>query len=173
MERRTPDHPTVAEFRPRLGKQIREVGKQVNHVALDMGFIALQEVATDETLVKASCPPQVEHATATRETLDKRLAQLEELWHSAQKRPEHKTTPTKRDDSCRKLYPKRVSDAQTATVRVHRPPVPCQRPVSKDESQPAARQSTQHCRNVREMKRQPPYSAETANSGRARGDSST
>lgn len=80
MEGRTPDHSTFAEFRTRFGKEIREVGKQVNHVALDLGFIALQEVATDGTLVKAN---NSRHATATRETLEKRLAQLDEQLEKA------------------------------------------------------------------------------------------
>lgn len=82
MDARTPDHSTFAEFRTKFGKEIRETARKVNHLALTMGFIALGEVATDGTTVKANSS---RHATATREKIEKRLAELDEQLEKALK----------------------------------------------------------------------------------------
>lgn len=80
VERRVIDHSTFSNFRRGFGKELREVFKQVNHVAMKMGFITLEEVATDGTQVKSS---NSRYNTGTAEKIAKRLETLEAEFEQA------------------------------------------------------------------------------------------
>jgi transposase len=74
VERREIDHSTFANFRRKYGKELKDVFKQVSHIALKMGYITLEEVATDGTQVKSS---NSRYNTSTAKKIAKRLEELE------------------------------------------------------------------------------------------------
>ena len=75
VECRVIDHSTFAKFRKRFAPQLKEVGKQVVHLAMEMGYVTLVEVATDGTLVKAN---NSRYAAKTKKTIEVLLAEVSE-----------------------------------------------------------------------------------------------
>ena len=73
---RVPDHSTIAAFHAESSSLVKSVFAQVGRIALDMGYIALVDVATDGTQVRSN---NSRFATATREKLEERLAKLNEF----------------------------------------------------------------------------------------------
>jgi len=52
-EGRTIDHDTICKFRTKFKEPLKELFKQINHIAMEMGLIQLLEVAFDGTRIKA------------------------------------------------------------------------------------------------------------------------
>jgi transposase len=73
-ERRTIDHDTICKFRTRFQKPLKELFKQVGHLAMRMGLIRLLEVAFDGTRVKANAS---RYHTWTVQRVEAVLAELE------------------------------------------------------------------------------------------------
>lgn len=74
VEGRTIDHSTFACFRTKFKNQIKSLFKQIGCHLYYLGYIKLEEVATDGTQVRANSS---RHRTINRETLDKLVKQLE------------------------------------------------------------------------------------------------
>jgi transposase len=74
MEGRTPDHTTFAKFRTRFKVQIRDLFRFLGCMALEMGLARLTGIALDGTRMRANSS---RHATATAQTLEERLAELD------------------------------------------------------------------------------------------------
>ena len=75
VEGRQIDHSTFADFRVKFKTELKSTFKQVGRIAMRMGYIRLFEVATDGTQMQADSS---RHETASAETIEKRLAQLEQ-----------------------------------------------------------------------------------------------
>ena len=74
VERRGIDHSTFCDFRHRFGAELKDLFRQVGRVAMTMGLVRLNQVSLDGTKVAANSSP---HATATAQTLEGRLAELD------------------------------------------------------------------------------------------------
>jgi len=68
------DHATFCNFRKRFGKELKDLFRQVAHLAMRMGLIRLNQVALDGTKVKANSS---RHATAKASTIARRLQALD------------------------------------------------------------------------------------------------
>lgn len=75
VEGRTIDHSTFCDFRTRFKRQLKDLFRQIGRLALHMGLVSLNQVALDGTRVKANSSA---HATASAQTLEQRLAFLDE-----------------------------------------------------------------------------------------------
>lgn len=75
VEGRHIDHSTFCGFRTRFEKELKDLFKQIGRVALRMGLVRLNQVALDGTRVRANSS---RHATASAQTLEERLATLDE-----------------------------------------------------------------------------------------------
>ena len=80
VECRGIDHSTFAGFRKRFGEQLKEIGKQVVHLAMEMGYVTLVEVATDGTLLKANSS---RFGARTKKTIEALLAEVSEALEKA------------------------------------------------------------------------------------------
>jgi len=74
LEGRTPDHTTFAKFRTRHKSAIRDLFRFLGRTALEMGLARLTGIALDGTRVRANSS---RHATATAQTIEGRLAELD------------------------------------------------------------------------------------------------
>ena len=83
-EGRTIDHSTIAIFRGKFRKPLKQLFKQINRVAIAMGLIKLVEVAFDGTRVKANAS-RLHTWTAQRveEVLKELEAEMERLLNEA------------------------------------------------------------------------------------------
>ena len=68
------DHATFCNFRKRFGKELKDLFRQIAHLAMRMGLIRLNQVALDGTKVKANSSA---HATAAASTIARRLQALD------------------------------------------------------------------------------------------------
>lgn len=75
VEGRQIDHSTFCNFRTRFEKELKDLFKQIGRLAMGMGLIRLNQVALDGTRIRANSS---RHATASAQTLEERLAALEE-----------------------------------------------------------------------------------------------
>lgn len=71
------DHTTLAKFRTRFRKPLKELFRRVGRMAMTLGLIRLCEVAFDGTRVKSN---NSRHATRTAKTLEAKLTALDELF---------------------------------------------------------------------------------------------
>ena len=69
------DHATFCQFRTRFAKELKDLFGQVARVAMHLGLVRLNAVALDGTKVRANSS---RHETATAESIDRRLAALDE-----------------------------------------------------------------------------------------------
>ena len=74
-ESRTIDHSTIAGFRTRFKKELRELFRQTGRIAMKIGIIRLGEITFDGTRVKAN---NGRFETCTADDLEKKLAELVE-----------------------------------------------------------------------------------------------
>jgi transposase len=72
-EGRPIDHSTFCKFRTRFGKELKEIFRQLGHIAMTMGMVRLNQIALDGTKVRAHCSRQ----GATAETLSSRIEALD------------------------------------------------------------------------------------------------
>jgi transposase len=77
LQGRQIDHATFANFRTKFRKPLKDLFKQIGHVAMTLGLIRLGEVAFDGTRVRAN---NSRYATRTAKTLEEKLAALDELF---------------------------------------------------------------------------------------------
>ncbi len=77
MEGLRPDHTTLAKFRTRFREPLKDLFRQLGHIALTLGLVRLGEVAFDGTRVKAN---NSRFKTRTAKTLAEKLAALDELY---------------------------------------------------------------------------------------------
>jgi transposase len=77
LEGRRPDHTTLAKFRTRFHKPLKDLFKQLGRIALTLGLVRLGEVAFDGTRVKAN---NSRFKTRTAKTLEAKLQVLDELF---------------------------------------------------------------------------------------------
>lgn len=77
VEGRHIDHTTFNNFRTKFRQPLKELFKQIGHIALTLGLIRLGEVAFDGTRVKAN---NSRFRTRTAKTLDEKLRALDELY---------------------------------------------------------------------------------------------
>jgi transposase len=75
VEGRPIDHSTFCHFRTRFDRELKDLFKQMGRLAISMGLVRLNQVALDGTRVRANSS---RHATATAQTLESRLAALDE-----------------------------------------------------------------------------------------------
>jgi hypothetical protein len=75
VECRRIDHSTFAKFRKRFGPELKELGRQVVHIALKMECVTLAEVVTDGTLLKAN---NSRFAAKTKKSIEELLAKVDE-----------------------------------------------------------------------------------------------
>jgi len=68
------DHSTFCQFRTTFAEELKDLFRQVGHVAMNMGMVRLNQVALDGTKVKANSS---RHGAAGAATLEKRLAALD------------------------------------------------------------------------------------------------
>lgn len=73
-EGRVIDHSTFCGFRTRFQRELKQLFRQINLIAMRMGLIRLNQVAYDGTRVKANSSRQ---HTVSAKTLDERLAALD------------------------------------------------------------------------------------------------
>jgi len=69
------DHATFCEFRTRFAKELKGLFGELARVAMHMGLVRLNAVALDGTKVRANSS---RHETATAESIERRLAALDE-----------------------------------------------------------------------------------------------
>ncbi len=62
VEGRTIDHSTLCDFRTKFKRELEDLFRQIGRVAMHLGLISLNQVALDETRVKANSSP---HSTAS------------------------------------------------------------------------------------------------------------
>ena len=77
LEGRRPDHTTLAKFRTRFRDPLKDLFRQLGHIALTLGLVRLGEVAFDGTRVKAN---NSRFKTRTAKTLTEKLTALDELF---------------------------------------------------------------------------------------------
>ena len=77
LEGRRPDHTTLAKFRTRFRGPLKDLFRQLGHIALTLGLVRLGEVAFDGTRVKAN---NSRFKTRTAKTLEAKLQALDELF---------------------------------------------------------------------------------------------
>jgi transposase len=81
----TPDHSTLSGFRKKFKQPLKDLFKQVNRIALNMGLILLKEVGLDGTYVRAN---NSRHATTTAASLQEQLsaldAEIDQLFEQAE-----------------------------------------------------------------------------------------
>ncbi|MDA0810246.1 MAG: IS1182 family transposase [Planctomycetota bacterium] len=98
------DHTTLAKFRTRFRKPLKELFRRVGRMAMTLGLVRLCEVAFDGTRVKAN---NSRHATRTAKTLEEKLAALDELFEQMMAEQDaddaRQQTLTSRDDSPTRL----------------------------------------------------------------------
>lgn len=71
------DYSTIANFRTRFHEPLKDLFRQIGHIAMNLGLIRLGEVAFDGTRVKAS---NSRYNTRTAATLEEKLRALDELY---------------------------------------------------------------------------------------------
>lgn len=76
-QRRRLDYSTIARFRTRFHAPLKDLFRQIGHIAMNLGLIRLGEVAFDGTRVKAS---NSRYNTRTAATLEEKLRALDELY---------------------------------------------------------------------------------------------
>jgi len=69
------DHSTFCDFRTRFARELKGLFRQIGRVAMAIGIVRLNQVALDGTRVLADSS---RHATAKAETLEQRLAMLDQ-----------------------------------------------------------------------------------------------
>lgn len=74
VEGRTIDHSTFAGFRTRFERELKGLFREIVQVAVKLGLARLGVVALDGTQVRANSS---RHATASEETIQKRLAEID------------------------------------------------------------------------------------------------
>jgi transposase len=77
LEGRRPDYTTLAKFRTRFHKPLKDLFKQLGRIALTLGLMRLGEVAFDGTRIKAN---NSRFKTRTAKTLEAKLQVLDELF---------------------------------------------------------------------------------------------
>ena len=77
VENRRIDHTTFAKFRTKFHEPLKDLFRQIGHLAMSMGLISLCEVAFDGTRVKAN---NSRYKTRTAKTLAEKLKALDELF---------------------------------------------------------------------------------------------
>jgi transposase len=77
LEGRRPDHSTLAKFRTRFRQPLKDLFRQLGHIALTLGLVRLGEVAFDGTRVKAN---NSRFQTRTAKTLEAKLQALDALF---------------------------------------------------------------------------------------------
>lgn len=77
------DHTVFAKFRTRFRQPLKDLFKQIGHIAMKLGLIRLGEVAFDGTRVKAN---NSRHETRTAKTLETKLQKLDELFEELMSR---------------------------------------------------------------------------------------
>ncbi len=73
-EGRVIDHSTFCGFRTRFERELKDLFRQINQIAMRMGLVRLNQVGYDGTRIKANSSRQ---HTASAKTLDERLAALD------------------------------------------------------------------------------------------------
>jgi len=73
-EGRVIDHSTFCGFRTRFPREIKDLFRQINRIAMRMGLIRLNQIALDGSRVKANSSGR---RTASAQTLEERLAALD------------------------------------------------------------------------------------------------
>jgi hypothetical protein len=76
-ENRRIDHTTFAKFRTKFHRPLKDLFRQIGHIAMTLGLIRLGEVAFDATRVKAN---NSRFKTRTAKTLEEKLKVLDELF---------------------------------------------------------------------------------------------
>lgn len=71
-----PDHSTICEFRTRFRGELKDLFKQIGHLAMSMGLIRLNQVGLDGTRVLANSS---RHGTLSAGAIEGKLAELEPL----------------------------------------------------------------------------------------------
>jgi transposase len=69
------DHSTLAGFRTRFEKPLKDLFRQIGHVAMELGMVNLNQIALDGTAKRAN---NSRYATARRASLEEKLAALDE-----------------------------------------------------------------------------------------------
>lgn len=77
LEGRRPDYSTLCKFRTRFREPLKDLFRQLGHIALTLGLVRLGEVAFDGTRVKAN---NSRFQTRTAKTLEAKLHVLDELF---------------------------------------------------------------------------------------------
>ena len=77
VENRRLDHTTFAKFRTKFHAPLKDLFRQIGHIAMTLGLIRLGEVAFDGTRVKAN---NGRYKTRTAKTLEQKLQALDELF---------------------------------------------------------------------------------------------
>jgi transposase len=77
LEGRRPDHSTLAKFRTHFHEPLKDLFRQLGHIALTLGLVRLGEVAFDGTRVKAN---NGRFQTRTAKTLEAKLEALDALF---------------------------------------------------------------------------------------------
>ena len=72
-EGRQIDHSTFCKFRTRFRKELKEIFRQLGHIAMTMGIVRLNQIALDGTKVRANCSRK----GATAETISSRIEALD------------------------------------------------------------------------------------------------
>ena len=72
-EGRRIDHSTVCKFRTRFQKELKEIFRQLGHIAMTMGMVRLNQIALDGTKVRANSSRKC----ATAETIASRMEALD------------------------------------------------------------------------------------------------
>ncbi|MCK4625283.1 MAG: IS1182 family transposase [Phycisphaerae bacterium] len=69
------DHSKICEFRTQFKKELKDLFKQINRVAIRMGLMQLNQINLDGTQARANSS---RHRTASAQTLEQRLQKLDE-----------------------------------------------------------------------------------------------
>jgi len=84
LQGRVPDHATICKFRTAFGPQLKGLFRQVCRVAIELGLIAINQIAIDGSAFQAN---NSRYATNRRATLEQKLAeadrQIEQLLKEA------------------------------------------------------------------------------------------
>jgi len=137
------DHSTISGFRNRFEEALKDLFKQVGHLALRMGLLRLNAMALDGTQIRANSS---RHGLATAKTLEGRLQALDEeiegLFAEMRARDEQESLLDESSGTPAHL-PRPLKDAQRRRARLNEALAKAEAAEAKRQSQQAAAKGQQ------------------------------